>query len=264
MKKTKGSYSSRRGDGSSALLHNEGGAILLILLIGVTILGILGSIAGTSWKTIVQRNKEKDLLWKGGQIRNAIGQYYEYSGSGFGSPKAFPTDLESLLKDKRFLETRRHLRRLYLDPMTGEDWVLVKDPVGRIMGVHSGSTKEPFKQDAFSDLNKDFAGKQSYSEWLFVYEPTGRRRVTGTQIDEGPGEEREQSGQSRNPFLNPSLSSTSSNGGGTSRESTPTQNPFISPFSSLQTDREEGANEGNSPSGSSQTPFTNPFALPLQ
>ncbi|MDX2478710.1 MAG: type II secretion system protein [Desulfuromusa sp.] len=152
-------------------LNNQRGAVLLMVLVSVTLLGLLSGIAGSSWQTIVQRAKEADLLWKGNQIRQAIGSYYTTSRAQGAAPKAFPSELDSLLKDPRFLETKRHLRRLYPDPMTGEDWGLIMAPGGRIIGVKSSSDKEPFKQDDFAAENKSFAGQQRYSDWQFIYQP---------------------------------------------------------------------------------------------
>ena len=151
-------------------LNNQHGAVLLMVLVSVALLGLMAGIAGSSWQTIVQRAKETDLLWKGNQIRRAIGSYYETSHAGGAAPQSFPSELDFLIKDPRFLETRRHLRRLYLDPMTGEDWDIVKDPSGRVMGVRSSSDKEPFKKDNFIEENKSFVDQQSYHDWQFVYE----------------------------------------------------------------------------------------------
>ena len=151
------------------LLTTQHGTVLLMVLVSVTLLGLMAGIAGSSLQTIMQRAKEVDLLWKGNQIRQAIGSYYNTSSAQGTAPKSFPSKLDSLIKDPRSLETRRYLRRLYLDPMTGEDWELIKDPSGRILGVRSGSDKEPFKQDSFIEENKSFAGQESYRDWQFVY-----------------------------------------------------------------------------------------------
>ena len=80
-----------------------------------------------------------------------------------------PKDLESLLKDSRSAATLRHLRKLYPDPITGQDWVLLKDPGGGITGVRSSSPLEPFKKDGFKAQNESFAGKESYREWEFSF-----------------------------------------------------------------------------------------------
>ena len=155
---------------SESKLSNQQGAVLLMVLVSVALLGLMSGIAGSSWQTIVQRAKEADLLWKGNQVRLAIGSYYETSHSGGAAPQSFPSELNFLIKDPRFLETRRHLRRLYPDPMTGEDWDIIRDPRGRIMGVRSSSDKEPFKQGGFTEENKSFADQQSYHDWQFVYQ----------------------------------------------------------------------------------------------
>ncbi len=143
---------------------------LVPVLVLMSILGLSMGVAGATWSSLTQRAREADLLWKGGQIRKAIGSYYR-SSHGQGAPSLYPSKLEYLLKDPRFLQTRRHLRRLYADPMTGDDWVLLKDKGGRIKGVRSSLEEEPFKQGNFSEENKDFEGRGFYSEWEFVYVP---------------------------------------------------------------------------------------------
>ena len=152
-------------------LTNQNGAILLMVLVSITLLGLMAGIAGSSWKTIVQQAKEVDLLWKGNQIRRAIGSYYNTSLSQSSAPKVFPSELKHLTQDPRSLEVMRHLRRLYVDPMTGEDWETIKGPSGQIIGVRSKSNKVPFKQNNFLQENKSFAGQQSYHGWLFIYQP---------------------------------------------------------------------------------------------
>jgi len=73
-------------------LNNQQGAILLMVLITVALMGLMAGIAGSSWQTIVQRAKEADLLWKGNQIRQAIGSYYEASQVGGAAPKTWILD----------------------------------------------------------------------------------------------------------------------------------------------------------------------------
>ena len=152
-------------------LTNQNGAILLMVLVSVTLLGLMAGIAGSSWKTIVQQAKEADLLWKGNQIRRAIGSYYKTSFSQGSAAKVFPSELKHLIQDPRSLEVMRHLRRVYVDPMTGGDWETIKDPSGKIIGVRSKSNKVPFKQNNFLEENKGFARQQSYHGWLFIYQP---------------------------------------------------------------------------------------------
>lgn len=157
-------------DISAGFVGNQRGAILLVILVAVTILGLSLGIAGTTWTSAVQQAKEKDLLWKGSQIRRAIGSYYETQHVA-GTPLAYPQSVEDLLSDNRTIKTRRHLRKPYLDPMTGEDWEWIRAPEGGIKGVRSTSKKRPFKKDGFSEENKKFVGMWQYRDWEFIYQP---------------------------------------------------------------------------------------------
>lgn len=148
-------------------LKNQQGVILLGILVAVMILGLMSSIVATSWKSRVYRSKERELLWRGDQYRRAIESYYHSAQSG--SQSSLPSALGDLVRDKRSIAVVRHLRQLYPDPFSGKDWLLIKDTSGKIIGVRSSSTLEPFKQGDFSEENKDFAGKKSYSEWRFVF-----------------------------------------------------------------------------------------------
>jgi len=150
---------------------DQRGAVLLMVLISITLLGLVSGIAGSSWQTIVKRNKEVDLLWKGNAIRQAIKGYYHFSNIKGIELKQYPPSLEDLLRDPRALEITRHLRRLYPDPLNNDDWELIPAPGGGIMGVRSTVDQIPFKQNGFAEQNKSFVGKQSYHDWQFVYTP---------------------------------------------------------------------------------------------
>ena len=160
------------------IMNNQRGVTLIFVLVAVTLLGLMAGIAGSSWQTIVQRAKEQELLWRGGQIRKAIGSYYKTAHGGAKS--GYPASFEQLLKDPRFLSTKRHLRRHYLDPITGDDWELIKAPNGRIKGVRSRSDKEPFKKDNFRIENEKLVGKTKYAEWEFIYLPKKKNAAPPT------------------------------------------------------------------------------------
>jgi type II secretory pathway pseudopilin PulG len=166
------------------LLRGEDGVSLVLVLVLMAILGLSAGMAGSTWSSLTRREREADLLWKGGQIRTAIGKYY-LTSHGQGAPKIFPSNLEYLLKDPRFIETKRYLRQLYPDPMTGKDWVLIKDQGGRIMGVRSALEKGPFKRGNFSEENKNFEGLGLYSEWEFVFVPPRQIPNTGQTVPAG-------------------------------------------------------------------------------
>lgn len=161
-------------------IANHEGSVLLFVLVAVTILGLMAGIAGSTWKTITQRAKEEELLWRGNQYRKAIGAYY--TAGHAGKQGIFPQTLEQLLRDPRMVGAVRYLRRLYLDPLTGKDWIPVTDSTGRIRGVRSSSQLEPLKKANFTEENKDFSGKATYNEWQFIYVPKQTKQIQVPQV----------------------------------------------------------------------------------
>lgn len=148
----------------------SGGFTYLGLLLLVAIMGITMTVAARVWQTTVQREKEAELLFIGDQIQAAIGQYYEQSP---GEEKRYPMKLENLLLDSRFPNLKRHLRKIYTDPMTGtSNWGVVLSEEGGIQGVYSTSTQTPLKQAGFDEEHKSFEKTRQLSEWKFVYVPT--------------------------------------------------------------------------------------------
>lgn len=150
------------------LPRGEKGFIYLSLLFIVAVMGIAASATGYVWSTVAARNKEEELLFRGGEIKKAVSSYYQESPGA----KSYPRNLEDLLKDPRYPVIRRHLRKIYQDPVTGKaDWENIKAPQGGIMGVKSRSEKEPFKKKNFAEEYAGFEGKSRYSEWEFIYVP---------------------------------------------------------------------------------------------
>ena len=134
----------------------------LLLLIAIT--GIALSVAGISWQYQVRSEKEQQLLFVGNQFRNAIDKYYISSP---GDLKVYPLTLNDLLEDKRMPNVVRHLRQIYLDPMTGKsDWILQIEQ-GRIIGIHSRSSLAPFKIAGFNEADAKFSEAKTYQQWVF-------------------------------------------------------------------------------------------------
>jgi len=152
---------------------DQRGVTLLVVLVLMLVVGLAAGVAGSTWQTIVQRARETELLWRGDQYRKAIRSYYE---QGAGQVRQYPAKLEDLLKDPRSLATKRHIRHLYVDPMTGGDWAVIKDPGGRVVGVRSTSSLKPFQQDGFPEEYESFAGAASYASWEFAWRPAATRK----------------------------------------------------------------------------------------
>ncbi len=112
-----------------------------------------------------QREKEAELLFRGEQYRDAIASYYK-------KEQRYPQSLAELLEDKRYPMPLRHLRRLYREPITGQDeWGLVEAPGGGVMGVYSPSEDAPIKSGNFTLGNQEFADAPKYADWKFIHSP---------------------------------------------------------------------------------------------
>jgi type II secretory pathway pseudopilin PulG len=147
----------------------ERGFTYIGLLAAVAIAGVALAATGVLWQTEATREKERELLFVGNQFRRAIEHYHSHTP---GAVKAFPKTLEDLLYDTRGPVPMRHLRRIYLDPMTGRaDWELIGGAGGGIVGVRSRSQAKPFKQRGFKSRDASFVDKERYAEWAFVYSP---------------------------------------------------------------------------------------------
>lgn len=148
------------------------------LLIAIAMAGALLAAVGTFWSTDSKRDREKELLFAGDQFRLAIGAYYNETPAG--QPAKFPAKLDDLLNDKRWPTTRRHLRKIFVDPMTGtRDWVLVRAADQTIIGVHSASEDAPLKRANFPEDYKRFETAASYRDWQFVWKQAQPRPAAG-------------------------------------------------------------------------------------
>lgn len=135
------------------------------ILIIVALSGIALSAVGIVWHQAVQRENERELLFIGDQYRAAISSYYE---STPGGAKQYPKKLEDLLLDNRFPVIKRHIRRLYHDPMTNKQpWGLIKQQ-DYIVGVFSLSSQQAIKKTGFPTIYESFAETTTYDEWKFV------------------------------------------------------------------------------------------------
>ncbi len=133
----------------------------------VAFMGVSSVIASEIYSTTLQREKERELLFIGHQFRDAIGFYYESTIGG--AAHQYPATLDDLLKDPRYPNTQRHLRRLYVDPITGKaEWGIIILQ-GKIVGVHSLSDKKPIKIGSFEPNDVALQNKEKYSEWEFTY-----------------------------------------------------------------------------------------------
>ena len=189
------------------------GYAMAALVVALSVMAVMMSVALPVWRTAVQREKEAELIFRGQQYARAVGLYQRKYAN------AFPPNLDLLI-------TGRFLRRKYKDPITnGEFQVLygslqqqpgtrpgppqggtspqpTRPPVGPggapvsaqpgggqagapggIIGVASKST---------ADSLRVFNGRTKYNEWSFVWQPvtTQAGAPTGALRPGGPGAER--------------------------------------------------------------------------
>jgi type II secretory pathway pseudopilin PulG len=145
--------------------HARGFTYIGVLIL-VAMMGVALAAAGEIWHTASKREKEQELLFVGDQFRRAIQQFH---ASTPGKARRYPMHLEELLQDPRYPGTRRYLRKIYLDPMTGSaEWGLITGPAGEIFGVHSLSEETPLKQARFKLADRNFEGRAKYSDWVFM------------------------------------------------------------------------------------------------
>jgi type II secretory pathway pseudopilin PulG len=72
---------------------------------GITMMLIVMGVAAPTWQHVMQDDREQELLFRGGEIADAIGRFQKKNGG------AAPVSLEVLVKG-------RFLRKAYKDPMT--------------------------------------------------------------------------------------------------------------------------------------------------
>jgi type II secretory pathway pseudopilin PulG len=103
----------------------EAGYALVGLMAGVAIMLIMMAVATPGWKYVVKNDREEELLFRGGEIADAIQRYQGKNAN------AFPPTMEALVKGK-------FLRKAYKDPMTRDGkWRFLKP--GEVAAVGGGN-----------------------------------------------------------------------------------------------------------------------------
>ena len=175
-------------------LAGEAGYALVALLAAVAVMMIMLGAAAPSWRYVMRNDAEEELIFRGGEIADAIARYQRKNGN------ALPPSLEVLVKGK-------YLRRAYKDPMTKSgQWRFIRPgealgPVAPAGGLgtstvttttttttrpsafsQSGPTFGTFQGVASTSTEKSlrvFNGRTRYNEWVFL---PGQPRVVGRPI----------------------------------------------------------------------------------
>lgn len=162
--------------------HRQRGSVFMGLLVTVAVVAVMLMQVGTLWSSVLQRERELELLARGNEIRRAIGLYYREGNT-------FPKSLDDLVLDRRQPTVKRYLRKTYDDPLTRTaDWGVIEGPGETLMGVFSKAKGTPFKQGNFAVINQSFTGQGSYQGWVFLYgsvqsNPLTRTAPVGDQLN---------------------------------------------------------------------------------
>ena len=132
-------------------LTNQAGVTYLFAMILVVTMSIALMGVTQQWSVILKRDREAELLFRGTRIKDAIDALcqadYELENIKATRPNRWPRTLEELTKKN----PKRYLQAVYTDPITGEDFDLIK--VGEeLHGVRSTSTDVPYDQVNFKNV----------------------------------------------------------------------------------------------------------------
>jgi type II secretory pathway pseudopilin PulG len=149
------------------------GVAYLLLLVAVALIGMAAAAALSLGATMARSDAEQQLLAVGAELEQALRSYAGVPVAGTLGPGARgPRTLEDLLRDPRSPGVRRHLRKLYADPLTGSgEWGLVRDSEGFITGVYSRAPGRPIKTLGFDTRWADFEKADTYRDWVFGLVP---------------------------------------------------------------------------------------------
>lgn len=174
---------------------DDGGFVMVALLIGIAVSAVWMSALLPSWHQQQTREREAELIFRGEQYARAIYLYRQRNN------QAPPPNVDTLV-------SQRYLRKKYLDPMTGKDFLIVGGvtavaPGGRgasaptssftaqagITGVRSASNEASIvlyrNQTTYSQFPFDWNLEAQRSGT--VLPPAGRGGPGGVTIPDGRG-----------------------------------------------------------------------------
>lgn len=154
--------------------HSGFAYLWLLFFVALTAAGLAA--LGQAWSQAAQRERERELEFRGREIARAIESYVRASAQlpvAAGQPpqvlaNSYPRSLDELLRDERGFKPLHHLRRRYVDPFTGlPDWELIPAAQApqRFVGVRS-SSEAPL-------LRETLQGVRVAHDWQFIAREAG-------------------------------------------------------------------------------------------
>ena len=149
------------------------GYTYVAVLVLLAVLSMAGALTLQVADMNARRAGESELLSIGKEFERAFASYYRQSPAG---ARRFPDRLEDLTRDPRVPGLRRHLRHVYIDPLTGAQWGTIPAPGGGIMAVYSTAMDVPLREDPGllampPPASAPDANGRRYADWRFGYDP---------------------------------------------------------------------------------------------
>ena len=128
--------------------RNQRGVTYIMVMFAIVLMGIAMTVVSKQWTVVMKRDKEAELLFRGNRIKTAIELYAaDYQVRKASRPNVYPLKLEQLTE-----KPKRYLPVVYKDPITGQDFELIK--VGaEIRGVKSRSKDKPLDMVHFKNAD---------------------------------------------------------------------------------------------------------------
>jgi len=204
---------------------------MAVLLVGLSVMAVMMTVAMPVWKQTTQREKEAELVFRGEQYARAIGLFQRKNGPG-----TLPPSID-LLVDQRFL------RKKYKDPITNDDFLPLTASIGTAQPGQSpgrgGSSSAPgtttaapagvgqtpstgqpqgpggggggiigVQSKSKAQSIRIYNGRTHYNEWVFVFQPQTQAPGAGAPGVGAPGQRGPrgrpgQPGQSGQPPVGP-------------------------------------------------------------
>ena len=174
------------GQGETDRHHHQAGYAMAALIVGLSVMALLMTVAMPVWKQTVQREKEEELVFRGEQIARSVGLYQRKFAN------AYPPSIDTLVEGK-------FLRKKYKDPIANDDFVPLTQSQTTPQGGAAGRGGQPQGQPGtpaaagpsgaraatpggapaggivgVTSKSKDvsirlYKGRSHYNEWAFVY-----------------------------------------------------------------------------------------------
>ncbi|MGC4082068.1 MAG: type II secretion system protein [Vicinamibacterales bacterium] len=196
-------------------LRGQHGYAMAALLVGMAVAAVLMTAVLPTWRQMVRREKEAELVFRGQQYVRAIALFQKKSGPG-----VLPPDLDTLVNG-------RFLRKKFKDPITNDDFDLLSPTqaaggtgaqpaqgrgatsgdqpqtgrglgapatTGTVVSAQAGGRGGAGGVIGVASKSRDasirvYNGRSRYNEWqfIFVQQPTPGAGGAGGQRGAGPG-----------------------------------------------------------------------------